>query len=214
MSVVASSLQGQPLQFVVPDYRNYQFSYALNDLTAVQVTMAIPAKFSSLKSLFVTIRDKSAGVLKYFPMSSVSTNIIDYQFRIGASIFPPKAPNTHPEMFAEVIKAMGSMSDLNYQPSIDKNSYSLVASVENTMALETNRASNVPSGSFYIGIDMENWVNSPKDNIFAGWNSNTDDCYCIMNFGATGGGPTVRFDAFAMFDSCVVFENGTAYVRY
>ena len=62
---------------------------------------------------------------------------------------------------------------------------------------------------------MENWVNSPKDNIFAGWNSNTDDfCYCIMNFGATAGAPTVRFDAFAMFDSCVVFENRTAYVRY
>ena len=55
--------------------------------------MAIPAKFSSLKSLFITIRDKSAGVLIYFPMSSVTAGIIDYQFRIGASVFPPKPPN-------------------------------------------------------------------------------------------------------------------------
>ena len=58
MSVVASSLQGQPLQFVVPDYRNYQYSFALPQTTQTQVSFAIPAKFSSLKSIFITVRDK------------------------------------------------------------------------------------------------------------------------------------------------------------
>jgi hypothetical protein len=214
MSVVAGSLQGQPLQFVVPDYRNYQYSYALTNGTATQVSFCIPAKFSSLKSIFITIRDKNSGVLKYFPMSSVTAAIIDYQFRIGASIFPPKAPNTLPEMFAEVVKAIGSMSDLNFTPSIDKASYMMATSVQNTVALESVGGSNVSSGSFYIGIDLENYINAPKDNCFAGWNSNTDDIFAIMNFGIAVTSNTYRFDAFAMFDSCVVFENGTAYVRY
>ena len=82
------------------------------------------------------------------------------------------------------------------------------------MVLETNGASNISTGSFYIGIDLENYINANKDNIFAGWNSNTDDIFCIMNFGTAVVTNTYRFDAFAMFDSCVVFENGTCYVRY
>ena len=45
-------------------------------------------------------------------------------------------------------------------------------------------------------------------------NSNTDDIFCIMNFGTTTVTGTYRFDAFAMYDSCLVFENGTCYCRY
>ena len=93
-------------------------------------------------------------------MSSITASIIDYQFRIGPSIFPPKAPNRLPEMFAELIKSIGSMSDLNYQPSIDRSSYVLAASVQNTVALDTLGGSSVSSGSFYIGIDLENYVNA------------------------------------------------------
>ena len=35
-------------------------------------------------------------------------------------------------MFSELVKAIGSMSDLNHQPSIEKVSYQLSASVANT----------------------------------------------------------------------------------
>ena len=107
------------------------------------------------------------------------------------------------------------MSDLNYQPSIEKSSYIQASSSALATTNETNNASAIGSGSFYIGIDLENYVNANKDNIFAGFNSNTDDIFAIMNFaGYAGGAATVRCDAFAMFDTCVVFENGTCYVRY
>ena len=216
MSVVANSLQGAPLQYVVSDYRNYQFTSALTASAITQVSMAIPAKFSSLKSIFVSFRDKGgSGTLTFFPFSSVTNGLSDYQFRIGSSIFPPKAPNTLPEMFSELIKSIGSMSDLNYQPSIDRSSYVLAASVANSVALETNGASNTSSGSFYVGIDLENYINADKSQIFAGWNSNTDDIFFIGNFNnAIASIVNVRLDAFAMFDSCLVFENGTCYVRY
>lgn len=212
MSVVAASLQGQPLQMVVPDYRNYQFSSTLTQNVATQVSMAIPAKFSSLKSIFVTVRDKGTGALTFFPYSSVTCGIIDYQFRIGASVFPPKPPNTLPEMFSEVVKAIGSMSDLNHQPSIEKTSYQLVSSAANSVAREAVGASNINSGSFYIGIDLENYVGA-NNNCYMGWNSNTDDIYAIMNFNSPAT-VTARFDAFANFDCALVFENGTCYCRY
>ena len=220
MSVVASSLNGAPLQMVVPDYRNYQFSYALpatqggNPVTT-QISMAIPAKFSSLKSLFVTFRDKGTGSPGFFPCSSVTNGLLDYQFRIGASIFPPKAPATYPEMFAEVVKAIGSMSDLTYQPSIDKFTYTMATSVANNVEQEANGASNVNSGSFYVGIDLENYINSDKSQTFAGWNSNVDDIFFIGNFNnLVAGVVNVRLDCFANFDSAIIFENGIAYVRY
>ena len=127
---------------------------------------------------------------------------------------PPKAPNTLPEMFSEVLKAIGSMSDLNYQPSIEKTSYSQAVNTALVIANEANGASAVGSGSFYIGLDLENYCNANKDSIFAGFNSNTDDIFAIMNFAAVAGGPTARFDAFSMFDTCIVFESGTCYVRY
>ncbi len=213
MGLIQSSLQGQPLQFVVPDYRNYQFTYSLGT-SATQVTMPIPAKFSSLKSIFVTARDKGTGALTYYPYSSCALNIADYYFRVGSVVMPPKAPNSLTEMYAEVIKAIGSIADLNHHPSIEKTSYIMSASAANTAGNEVYGSTAIQSGSFYVGIDLENYASAPKDTIFAGYNSNTDDIYCILDYNAQGTAVTTRFDAFAMFDEVVVFDNNTAYVKF
>ena len=38
----------------------------------------------------------------------------------------------------------------------------------NTLGTATMNASNVNSGSFYVGLDLENYANSDKSQIFAG----------------------------------------------
>jgi hypothetical protein len=223
MSVIYGSLEGQPLQYVYPDFRNYQYTATIPENTATQITMPIPAKFSSLKSLIVSSRDRGSGALTFFPFSSTTLGSItsgiglrDYQFRIGAQIMPPKAPATITEFWAEVCKAYGSIADIQYTPSIDKNSYSLPASVA-TNDSATN-VSGSSSGSFYIGIDLENYVSTDKSSIFAGYNSNTDDIFLTMNYNAVqrpGGNPlTARWDCFANFDCVLVCENNTAYVKF
>jgi hypothetical protein len=216
VAMIKDSLGGQPLQFVVPDYRNYVYNYALTNAQTATLAMPIAAKFSSLKALFITVREYGTGAVSYFPYSSVSRNIIDYQFRIGANVFPPKVPNTLPEMFSEVLKAIGSISDINQQPSIEKASYSLVTSLNTATFLDTaTSVSNQQSGSFYIGIDLENYCNAPKDTIFTGYNSNTEDVYCLINYGQQAGATcNARFDAFANFDCVVICENNTAYIRF
>ena len=212
MSIIYGSLEGQPLQYVVPDFRNYQFSQQLQT-TATQVAMPIPAKFSSLKSLLTSVRQNGTGTFTgQFPFSSTTSRIVDYQFRVGSQIMPPKVPNTLPEMFAEACKAMGSISDLLYTPSIDKFSYSLVNPVASNDS--ATNVSATSSGSFVIGLDLENYSAAPKDTIFAGYNSNTDDIFLIMNFDGQANAIVTRFDTFANFDSVLVCENNNAYIKF
>ena len=207
--VLNSIPEGEPLQFAFHGWRNYQYSY---QLAAAQTSVNFPinSKFSSLKSIFVTCRDKGTGASTFFPFSSVQLGILDYYFRVGSQIMPSKSPSTLVEMFCEANKAIASMSDLDHHPSIERRSYTLQTSVANA----NEPYSNINSGSFYIGIDLETYAASQKDNLFAGYNSNTEDIFCVLNFAAQGDATTVRFDAFAQFDEVIIFENSTCYVKF
>ena len=216
IAMIRDSLGGQPLQFVVPDYRNYVYNYPLTNGSPATLAIPIAAKFSSLKALFITCRDQGTGAVTYFPYSSCSRDIADYQFRIGANVFPPKSPNTLPEMFAEVLKAIGSISDINQQPSIEKASYSLVSSLNTGTTLDSaTSVSYQYSGSFYIGIDLESYANADKSSLFSGYNTNTEDIYAILTYNAQSGATcSARYDTFANFDCVVICENNTAYVKF
>ena len=136
---------------------------------------------------------------------------------MGSSILPSKVPDSPAEMFAEVCKSIASISDLNHHPSIEYASYTVDTSIANndgmnSLTAATMNSSSVNSGSFYVALDLENYANSDKSQIFAGWNSSTDDIYYMPTFGSNAAAATVRFDAFALFDSLLVFENNTCYV--
>ena len=210
MGMIQQSLQGSPLQFVVPDYRNFGASVTTTAGTALQYSFPIPAKFSSLKSLFVMNRDKGTGTARFFPYSCVTNGLSDYYFRVGSQIMPTKAPSNIQEQFCELLKAIGSISDIGHQPSIEKASYSQLSTAQFTAANQLTKS----SGSFYIGLDLESFANANKDSIFAGYNSNTDDIFCVLNYGNSVTAATNRLDAFALFDCVIVLENNTAYCRY
>jgi hypothetical protein len=212
--MIKDSLGGQPLQFVVPQYRNYVYNIPFADTTSYSLAIPIAAKFSSLKSLFITVRDQNTGAVKYFPYSSVSLGISEYQFRVGATTMPAKPPNTLTECFAEVCKAIGSIGDIHYTPSIDKLTYNVATSTANAEVATTGIVSSISSGSFYLGLDLENYAGASKDTLFSGYNSNTDDIYALITLVNAGGAVQTRFDAFANFDSVVVCENGTSYVKF
>jgi hypothetical protein len=218
MSIISSSLGGSPLQFVIPSYRNYQYALTTTEGVATQANFPIAAKFSSLKSLFVTHRDK-INTATFFPMSCVTAGLSDYQFRVGSVPVPAKAVNTRAEQFAELLKAIGSLSDISHQPSIELPAFNLGISQANTNVTDAIAASGIHSGAFYVGLNLENYEASAKDTIFAGWNSNTDDIYYVANLtvpqaGGAAAPVTIRFDAFALYDAVVVCENQTAYVRF
>jgi hypothetical protein len=242
MSAIYSSVGSEPIQMVVPDYRNYQGSYQLSvNTTPVNtlVNFPIPAKFSSLKSIICSVRDKQPSAVSatsYFPFSSVSLGIQNYQFRLGSQVVPSKPPDTIPEMFDELVKAVASIADLNHQPSIEKFSYQLPNSVQYQLSTAqglgvstaftntidgSGTVSNCNAGSFYVGLDLENYSAASKNSIFSGYNSNTDDIFWQPTFappvnsnnGITGSFINARLDAFANYDCVLVFQDNTAYTK-
>lgn len=215
MSTILAQSGGGPLQFAVTDFKNFSSSSngQTSTTTNTNLTVPIAAKYSSLKSLFVAMRSaERIGTTNYFPHSCNKFNLQEYFFRIGSQTVPSKNPNNPPEMFTELMKSIGSIGDINQQPSIDYFSYNQDYPAANN---ENNtNPGTVQSGSFYVGLDLENYSGADRSTIFAGWNSNTDDIYFNPTFGSTDVARTIRFDAYAMFDSVLVCENNTSYVKF
>lgn len=209
MGMVNASLQGQPLQMVIQDWKNFQYSTPVS--SGIQINVPIAAKFASLKSLITMTRDRY-GLSSYYPQSSAVNGLSQYFYRVGALLLPSKPPSTIQECFCEVMKSIAGMSDLGHMPSIDKQSYQLPASTTQSLATLSNGATS--SGSFYIGLDLEGFPNAQKDNIYAGYNTTTDDIFLTITYGTVANAVTTRFDTFALFDTLLVFENGVAYARY
>ena len=213
IDTIMQSLQGQPLQFVATQYRNYIETKALaNAIT--QVTCAVPAKFSSLKSLFCVMRDRSDGAATFFSQSSPHFNLSEYRVRIGGELLPAKAPGSMSEFFMELTKSIGSISDVNHEPTISNFTYA-TDSISITNG-ETNAASNATTKScnFMLGFDCELYANADKDSIFSGMNTVNKDIYWQLTHNANGTAPTVRYDFYAMYDAVFVCENGNMDVRF
>jgi hypothetical protein len=197
-----------PMQMVLPSFRSYTNSAAITT-AGTQVSMPIPAKFSSLKSIFVATRT-SVGADGLYPNSHCKYGLTSYNFRVGSEVLPSSAPTIVPEFYSEAVKCFGSLADLSLQPSIDLVSYSL--DVPNTIA-SSGDASLLDSGSFVIGIDTEVYQNADKASIFSGTNTNTSDIFFIANF-TPAGNVTILQTAFANYDQVLVYENGVCYARY
>lgn len=199
-----------PLQMVFSDFRSYPYSTFLQ-ATTTQVSMPIPAKFSSLKSLVVA-QKITIGSSTYYPLSSSDFNLQSYQFRIGSEVVPSTGPSTKSDFFNEAVKCFGSIADLGYQPSIDSDSYN---APYNAGAVTTFlQAQTTNSGSFVVGIDLESYQNTDKSTIFAGMNTNTSDIFYNPIHNATASNTPINYNAYANFDSVLVCENGVAYVRF
>jgi hypothetical protein len=213
IDTIIQSLQGQPLQFVAPQYRNYIDTKALANATT-QVTCAVPAKFSSLKSLFCVMRDKADGAVTFFSQSSPHFNVSEYRVRIGGDLLPAKAPATMPDFFMELVKAIGSISDANHEPTISNFRYSTdsisVASGETTQLVDNT----VKCNQFMLGFDCEIYANADRDSIFSGMNTVNKDIYWQITHTANASAPTVRYDFYAMYDAVYVCENGNMDVKY
>jgi len=202
------SASSSPLQMVLPSYRSYTNSAAIVT-GGTQVSFPIPAKFSSLKNIFVATRT-TAGLAAQYPSSHCKFGLTSYNFRVGSEVLPSTAPTSIPEIYNEAIKCFGSVADMNLQPSIDAVSYSL--NVPNTVA-GLVEASTEDSGAFLVGIDMEVYQNADKASIFAGTNTNTSDIFYIVNH-TPASDVTILQTAFAAYDQVLVYENGVCYSRY
>lgn len=211
-SAIAAVKDGSssPLQMVVPDYRAYTYSTTLGTSTTT-VSMPIPAKFSSLKSLFVNSKI-TTGQATYYPCGSQNFNLNSYNFRVGSEVLPSTQPSTVSDFFNEACKCFGSLADVDYQPSIDVDAYNVSYTQSAVDSFIEGVTSN--SGAFLVGIDLESYQNADKSLIFSGMNTNTSDIFFQPQHNGLLAGTTCYYCAFANFDSVLVCENGVAYTRF
>jgi len=219
MSIIQNALQGQPLKWVVQDYRNYGHSATVN--SGVQLSVPLPAKFNSLRSLFVAFRENYAGIDTFFPLESTHFELSEYNFRLGSKTVPTKAPSSVPEFFGELVRAIGCVSDLNHEPSINLDSYdvALPPTSDENGTVGNNETATQPNSyskpsSFYVGLDLESYSNSGMNDVYQGYNSSTDDIFFNPKFGTLAAAHNIRIDTFAYFDQVIVIENGFCSVQY
>ena len=200
-----------PLQYVVPNYSNVSANAVLPN-SVTRVTHQLSARYASLKSIFCTMRSKSEGQTTFFPLSSTHFNLKYWNFRIGSQLVPSKQISTLQESYVELLKAIGSVADLNHEPSINFQTYLKDAIPVANGEVADSLAPTTKSDCFAIGLDLETYATADKDNLWAGMNTLTADCFFNGEFGANASAPNVKFDFFCLFDQVLVFENGSVRV--
>ena len=117
------------------------------------------------------------------------------------------------EHFAELLKAIGSLSDVNHEPTLNWYSYATnaVAIADTETSVLMNQGTK--SDCFALGFDLETYAAADKDRIFAGMNTLNSDIFWNINFAANASGPNVKFDYYALYDNVLVFENGVCYSK-
>jgi hypothetical protein len=138
--------------------------------------------------------------------------IAEYTLRLGSKVIPSKAPQSSPEFFVELLKAIGSVSDINHECMIDLDNYDVPISIVNVE--NTAIAASSSSSSFMVGVDLETYSNDDKSSIFASWNSRNEDIFFQLQFSGLVANTEVRTDTYALYDSVIVCEGGIASVRF
>ena len=203
---IIKNASGGVVQWVVSDFRNYGYNAALANGVEQQLSVPIPAKFNSLKSLFWSFRQNSSGVAERYPNESCKHGLKEYSLRIGSQTMPSKPVSGTSHFFSELIRSIGSVSDINNETNFSKANYSADVPVAYTGAA-------VSSKSFYAGMDLESYSNCSTDSIYSGYNSSVDDIFYNPVFVPTANA-NIRVDTYAMFDSLILIENGVASVQY
>jgi hypothetical protein len=219
MAIVKNAIGNQPLQWVCRDYRNFSQNIILNNATT-QVSIPVPAKYNSLDSLFFSFRPGAnvAGNLGFMANESVRFNINEYFFRVGPRTIPAKNPNTSAEMFSELCRAFGCVSDVNHETNVSRATYekNTVAVITGADAsLNVTPASENIVGSFYVGLDLESYANTNiSDGVYTGVNTSSDDIFFVPTFAANTANTNVRVDCYALYDQLILINGGQVSVNY
>ena len=211
MRVISESIGNGPLQWVVQDYKSVSNTYTLGT-TETTVSMSVSAKYNSLNSLFFTFRDSAnaSGVATFSATESLYYNLSEYYLRVGAKTIPYKPPNSIPEFLSEHLRALGSVSDVNHECNIRYAGYAKPLPT----AVGAAGSALTPLGSFYVGMDLESYSNTPLNDVYSGLNTTTDDIFAYFKFKGQANAQNIRIDSFALYDALIIIQNGKCSVQF
>jgi hypothetical protein len=203
MAIIQNSLQGKPVEWVVSNWSNYIFNVSL-PTSITNVSMAIPAKFNSLKSLLFTFRTQGhvsgSGTTAgsgFYGSSSTKRLLLEYDARIGSRVVPSDKPNTTSQFYSEFLRAISSVGNLDHETNITPGMYNV------------DLPATGISAKFAIGFDLESYSAVDLSKTYQGLNTSTDDIFANFRFGAQANNAVeTRIDGYACYDQLIVCQNG------
>jgi hypothetical protein len=217
----------QPIYLHASTYRHFVSTL---HASAGQQTFLVPARFVSLKSLWVLPRRNTevSSITSYSLSSRVNPNIATYWWRIGSLLVPQKPvtlinANTtggYAEGYAETMRAMHSLNNSSYGSSLGIVQYQIADAADTSVGdAGTNSgvqacltAANSYKNAFIIAQELETFCQR-GDVLLSGMNTLGSQVFFECNINtAPGGLYTLNFFAYA--DVIYVLENGLLSARF
>ena len=196
-----------------PEYTIYSETYTNFQQTMAaaagssQIEQLIPTWYSSLKTVFLTIRKttsaQNGGHAVLYPNSRSSFGLVDYCFRLGSEQIPPTRIRCEGFGYVEPYEALkvamhcGGAS-LTSMGILSQANYSVIA--------PTGADYGANGGYFVIGQDFETYTSKNNSQLLQGVSTLGSDLYFSANIGAMAAGAI--FDFFLHHDFKLIIRDG------
>eukprot|EP00873_Tetraselmis_striata_P034641 jgi/Tetstr1/454905/TSEL_041769.t1 len=161
-----------------------------------QINKLIPARFSSLKTLYTIFRKHADLTLAASKSVSTRTTcgLKNWYYSVSGENIPQTPVREEVETFAELMKAMHTFGSTQNTSLINLTSWK-------------NNSGGSASGTFAIGQNLE--VLSHKSTLTeSGKNTLNTNCYLLGT--VTPGSTAYQISTYAHFDAVLIIENGVA----
>lgn len=185
-------------------YRNYTASAGGSNEN--QVSLLVPAKASSMKSLFVCQRPQ--GHLNDATQFGIGArdraDLTEFHVSVGGVRHPAGKPikAVGGNAFQELQKCFNGISNLNQRCDFGKTRYELTTSTANDTAIATK-------GAFVAGIELESYGN---DGVESGLNTLGANMFFEGTYDTIT--EAIHYSFFSMYDTLITVENGIMSVKF
>jgi hypothetical protein len=222
----------QPVFIHGNSWRHYVSTLAAQN--GGQISMLVPARFASLKSLALCPRRATELTAQnaYSLSSRINPNMTQYWWRIGAYIIPNKMVNLYNsnntggygEAFCELVRSFHSLTAPQYSSGMGfdyyntqdaANDVSIGGGTSATVGGLTLASTTVASyqNGFAIAQELESWA-MRSDILISGMNTLASQIFFEANIATVGPTVAYTFDFFANYDQILVLQNGILSVKF
>jgi len=247
LAIVELSDEGQSLvdSYISNDHplyihgvSNRHYTQQMAGQTTGGISYLIPARFGSLKNLFVCPRRNTdvGSVTSYSLSSRINPNLAQYWWRFGSALLPAKpvtlensnnSTAAYAEAFMELQKSFHSVSSpanasvlpaLIYNVADQGTSVFTSSTTVNPTSL-TVQVQPVQTGinsyrnGFLIGQELESFA-LRSDVLLSGYNTLSQQIFFEAQINTQTSSNIYTFDFFATYDQILVLENGILSVRF
>ena len=197
-SIMASGLQAGngSLRLSTESYRGYEVTMNINNDGG---SFLIPARFSSLTTLYATLRrqtDAQGAVDTHSISSRQNPDVEEYQFRVGSELVPSAPVRGNAQSILELMKTFNSVSNIMHKSCITKGTYS--------------SKEDKTGGTYMIGCELSSMPNK-SDVLDSGINTISQNVHLEMK---CKNSVAHVVNTFAKYDAALVITDGVASIVY